>query len=60
MGSSADDYRKQADDMLRWAEDCDTVATRLRTLAAELLHQAEGAAPVIQQQQQAQPTQRSK
>jgi hypothetical protein len=60
MGSSAEDYRKQADDMLRWAEDCDAVATRLRTLAAELLKQAEGARPVMQQQQQIQPTQRSK
>jgi hypothetical protein len=60
MGSSADDYRKQADDMLRWAEDCDAVATRLRTLAAELLKQAEGTGLVIQQQQQIQPTQRGK
>jgi hypothetical protein len=60
MGSSAEDYRKQADDMLRWAEDCDAVAMRLRTLAAELLKQAEGARPVMQQQQQIQPTQRSK
>ncbi|MFZ0836182.1 MAG: hypothetical protein WAM77_01900 [Xanthobacteraceae bacterium] len=58
MGSSADDYRKQAEDMLRWAEDCDAVATRLRTLAAELLRQAQGAGPVIQQQQQIQPTKR--
>jgi hypothetical protein len=60
MGSSADDYRKQAEDMLRWAEDCDAVATRLRTLAADLFRQAEGASRVIQQQQQIQPTQRSK
>jgi hypothetical protein len=56
MASSADDYRKQAEDMLRWAEDCDAVATRLRTLAADLLRQAEGTGPVIQQQQQIQPT----
>ena len=60
MGSSADEYRKQAEDMLRWAEDCDAVATRLRTLAADLFRQAEGASRVIQQQQQIQPTQRSK
>ncbi len=60
MGSSADDYRKQADDMLRWAEDCDAVATRLRTLAAELIKQAEGAGHVVQQQQQVQPTNRRK
>jgi hypothetical protein len=60
MGSSVEDYRKQADDMLRWAEDCDAVATRLRMLAAELLKQAEGAGPVIQQQQQIQPAQRAK
>ena len=60
MGSSAEDYRKQAEDMLRWAEDCDAVATRLRTLAADLLRQAHGAAPVIQQQQQIQPTNRGK
>ena len=60
MGSSADDYRKQAEDMLRWAEDCDAVATRLRTLAADLFRQAEGASRVIQQQQQVQPSQRSK
>jgi hypothetical protein len=60
MGSSADDYRKQAEDMLRWADDCDAVATRLRTLAAELLKQAEGARPVVQQQQQIQPTIRGK
>ena len=59
MGSSADDYRKQADDMLRWAEDCDAVATRLRTLAADLLKQAEGADRVVQQQQQIQPTKSS-
>jgi hypothetical protein len=44
--------------MLRWAEDCDAVATRLRTLAADLLKQAEGAGPVIQQQQQIQPMKR--
>lgn len=55
MPSNADDYRKQAEDMLRWAEDCDAVATRLRGLAAELLRQAQGAGPVIQQQQQIQP-----
>ena len=60
MGTSADDYRKQAEDMLRWAEDCDAVATRLRTLAADLFRQAEGASRVIQQQQQIQPAQRSK
>jgi hypothetical protein len=60
MGSSADDYRKQAEDMLRWAEDCDAVATRLRTLAADLLKQAEGAGRAIQQQQQIQATHRSK
>jgi hypothetical protein len=60
MGSSADDDRKQAEDMLRWADDCDAVATRLRTLAAELLKQAEGARPVVQQQQQIQPTSRGK
>jgi hypothetical protein len=58
MASSANDYRKQAEDMLRWAEDCDAVATRLRTLAADLLKQAEGACPVIQQQQQIQPMKR--
>lgn len=60
MGSSADEYRKQAEDMLRWAEDCDAVATRLRSLAADLLKQAEGAGPVIQQQQQIQSTHRSR
>ena len=60
MGSSADEYRKQAEDLLRWAEDCDAVATRLRTLAADLLKQAEGAGPVIQQQQQIQSTHRSR
>ena len=60
MAPSVEDYRKQADDMLRWAEDCDAVATRLRTLAADLFRQAEGASRVIQQQQQVQPSQRSK
>ena len=59
MPPSADDYRKQADDMLRWADDCDAVATRLRTLAAELLKQAQTAGQVIQQQQQIQPQKRS-
>ena len=60
MGSSGDDYRKQAEDMLRWAEDCDAVAARLRTLAADLIRQAQGAGLVVQQQQQVQPTHRSK
>jgi hypothetical protein len=55
MAPSVEDYRKQADDMLRWAEDCDAVATRLRTLAADLLKQAQAAGQVVQQQQQIQP-----
>jgi hypothetical protein len=55
MAPSVEDYRKQAEDILRWADDCDAVATRLRTLAADLLKQAQAAGPVTQQQQQIQP-----
>ncbi len=58
MPPNADDYRKQAEDMLRWADDCDAVATRLRTLAADLFKQAQAAGQVIQQQQQVQPPKR--
>jgi hypothetical protein len=58
MPPSADEYRKQAEDILRWADDCDAVATRLRTLAADLLKQAQAAGHIIQQQQQIQPQKR--
>jgi len=55
MAPNAGEYRKQAEDALRWAEDCEAVAKRLRAQAAELLAMADKSAPVIQQQQQTQP-----
>jgi hypothetical protein len=58
MPPSADYYRKQAEDILRWADDCDAVAKQFRARAADLLklaNLAPTAVPQQQQQQQVQP-----
>jgi hypothetical protein len=57
MAPSADDYLKQAEDLLRWAEDCEVVAKKFRAAAADLIKLAKltsSSAPVTQQQQQIQ------
>jgi hypothetical protein len=56
MPPSAEDYLKQAEDILRWADDCDAVAKQLRAHAADLLKLAnpDTSATVMQQQQQQQ------
>ena len=41
MPPSAEDYLKQAEDILRWADDCDAVAKQLRARAADLLKLAD-------------------
>jgi hypothetical protein len=58
MASSADDYLKQANDLLRWANDCEAVAKKFREAAADLIQLAKlmsSSASVTQQQQQIQP-----
>ena len=58
MAATSNDDRKQAEDLLLWAADCEAVAKRLRGAAAELLNKADksdGSSAVAQQQQQIQP-----
>ena len=56
MPPSAEDYLKQAEDILRWADDCDAVAKQFRARAADLVKLAnlDASATVTQQQQQQQ------
>ena len=54
MAPSADDYRRQAEEILRWASDCDAVGKRLRAAAADLLKMAQNSSPSVTQQQQQQ------
>jgi hypothetical protein len=57
MPPSAEDYLKQAEDILRWADDCDAVAKQFRARAADLVKLANLASATVPQQQQQQQVQ---
>jgi hypothetical protein len=40
MVPGSDDYLKQAEDLLRWAKDCEAVAKQFRAAAADLIQLA--------------------
>jgi hypothetical protein len=57
MAPNSDDYLKQAEFLLRWANDCEAVATKFRAAAADLIQLAKltsGSTSNTQQQQQIQ------